>query len=53
MACLNTTSALVKCNQGPLIMMNPQEQLIPRGKVAVTLHYQDRKTQTIDMVVRK
>ncbi|MCZ6724058.1 MAG: copper chaperone PCu(A)C [Gammaproteobacteria bacterium] len=36
-----------------LMMMNPQEQLIPGEKVAVTLHYQDRKTQTIDMVVRK
>jgi hypothetical protein len=36
-----------------LMMMNPLEQLIPGKKVAVTLHYQDRKTQTIDMVVRK
>ena len=36
-----------------LMMMNPMEQLIPGKKVAVTLHYQDQKTQTIDMVVRK
>jgi hypothetical protein len=36
-----------------LMMMNPLEQLIPGKKVAVTLHYQDQKTQTIDMVVRK
>jgi copper(I)-binding protein len=36
-----------------LMMMNPLEQLIPGEKVAVTLHYQDQKTQTIDMVVRK
>lgn len=36
-----------------LMMMNPLEQLIPGKKVAVTLHYQDKKTQTIDMVVRK
>lgn len=36
-----------------LMMMNPLEQLIPGKKVTVTLHYQDQKTQTIDMVVRK
>ncbi len=36
-----------------LMMMNLQEQLIPGEKVAVTTHYQDRETQTIDMVVRK
>ena len=36
-----------------LMMMNPLEQLITGEKVAVTLHYQDHKTQTIDMVVRK
>ncbi len=36
-----------------LMMMHPLEQLIPGQKVSVTLHYQDQKTQTIEMVVRK
>jgi copper(I)-binding protein len=36
-----------------LMMMNPLEQLLPGKKITVTLHYQDQKTQTIDMVVRK
>jgi copper(I)-binding protein len=36
-----------------LMMMNPLEQLIPGKKITVTLHYQDKKTQTIEMEVRK
>jgi copper(I)-binding protein len=36
-----------------LMMMNPLEGLTPGQKVVVTLHYQDQKTQTIEMVVRK
>jgi copper(I)-binding protein len=36
-----------------LMMMNPLEELTPGQKVVVTLHYQDQKTQTIEMVVRK
>jgi copper(I)-binding protein len=36
-----------------LMMMNPLGELSPGQKVVVTLHYQDQKTQTIEMVVRK
>lgn len=36
-----------------LMMMNPLEELTPGQKVVVTLHYQDQKTQTIEMLVRK
>ena len=36
-----------------LMMMSPLEELSPGQKVVVTLHYQDQKTQTIEMVVRK
>ena len=36
-----------------LMMMSPLEELSPGQKVVVTLHYQDQKTQTIEMIVRK
>lgn len=36
-----------------LMMMNPLDELIPGQKVAVTLYYEDQKTQLIEMEVRK
>jgi len=36
-----------------LMMMNPLEELIPGQKVIVTLYYEDKKKQLIEMEVRK
>jgi hypothetical protein len=36
-----------------LMMMNPLDELIPGQKVAITLYYEDQKTQLIEMEVRK
>lgn len=36
-----------------LMMMNPQEELVPGQKVTVTLYYQNQNTQLIELEVRK